>query len=146
MLHTMMNHSSSFLHSINHLFELQSLSQIHMWLSFCLCEFPSIVDFLMNHLSYSPLLLIRRGTSQFQFYFFFCYEPIWLAHCSKKMKLWRLPQIEGSNLMYRVPPLWPTYIRWKEDNICQSTPYKSEVLWRTCCTTHWELDENLKGT
>jgi hypothetical protein len=26
------------------------------------------------------------------------------------MKLWRLLQIEGSILKYRVPPLWPTYI------------------------------------
>lgn len=32
---------------INQLFELQSLSQIHMW-----SEFPSKVDFLMNELSY----------------------------------------------------------------------------------------------
>jgi len=30
------------------------------------------------------------------------------------MKLRRLPNIEGSILKYRVPPLWPTYIgeRW----------------------------------
>jgi len=28
----------------------------------------------------------------------------------KKMKLWRLLQMQGSILNYRVPPLWPTYI------------------------------------
>jgi len=37
----------------------------------------------------------------------------------------------------------------KEDNICQSIWDKSEVLWRTCWGTHWELVEhieNLMGT
>jgi len=28
----------------------------------------------------------------------------------RKIKLWRLPKIEGSILKYRVPPLLPTYI------------------------------------
>jgi hypothetical protein len=27
-----------------------------------------------------------------------------------KKKLWKLPQIEGYILKYKVPPLWPTYI------------------------------------
>jgi hypothetical protein len=40
----------------------------------------------------------------------FCNEPIWLAHHSTKLKLWRLPRIKGYILKYRVPPLWPTYI------------------------------------
>jgi hypothetical protein len=39
-----------------------------------------------------------------------CNEPIWLANHSKRLKLWRLLEIEGSILKYRVPPLWPTYI------------------------------------
>jgi len=43
------------------------------------------------------------------------------------------PTIEGSILEYRVLPLWPTYIYWKEDNICQSIwDDKSQLLWRTC--------------
>jgi hypothetical protein len=38
-------------------------------------------------------------------------QPIWLAHCSpNKKKLWRFLKIEGSVLMYIVPPLGPTYI------------------------------------
>jgi hypothetical protein len=59
------------------------------------------------------------------------------------MKLWTLPKIEPSILRYRVPPLWPTYISEKEDNICQSIWHKSEVLWRTCWGTHWELGEHI---
>jgi hypothetical protein len=44
--------------------------------------------------------------------------------------------------IYISPPLWPSYIGEKEDNICQSTWDKSEVLWRTCLGTHWELGEH----
>jgi hypothetical protein len=33
-----------------------------------------------------------------------------MADCSKKMKLWSLLKIEGSVLMYVVPPLQPNYI------------------------------------
>ncbi len=65
------------------------------------------------------------------------------------MKLWRLSNIEGSILKYRVPPLWPAYIGEKENTICQSIWDKSEVLRRTCWGTHWELGEhigNLMGT
>jgi hypothetical protein len=68
---------------------------------------------------------------------YFCNETIWLAHHSKKMKVWGLLKIEGSILNYRVHPLLPTYIGEKEDNICQSIWYKSEVLWKTCWGTHW---------
>jgi hypothetical protein len=41
------------------------------------------------------------------------------------------------------PPLWPTYIYIGKRRI------KSEVLWRICLGTNWELGErieNLKGT
>jgi hypothetical protein len=61
------------------------------------------------------------------------------------MKLWRLHQIEGFILKDWVPPLWPTYKGWKEDNICQSIWDKSEVLWRTCWGTYWEPVGNLNG-
>ncbi len=60
------------------------------------------------HLTYSPLLFMRWGASQV--WIFFGNEPIWLAHYSKKMKLWRLPKIEVSILKHRVPPQRPTYI------------------------------------
>jgi len=32
---------------------------------------------------------------------------------------------------------------FSEDNICQSIWDKSEVLWRTCGKTHWELGEHI---
>jgi hypothetical protein len=58
------------------------------------------------------------------------------------MKLWRLSKIEACILKFRNPHLWPTYIgRRKEDNICKSILDKSEVLWRTCWVTQWELGE-----
>jgi hypothetical protein len=60
----------------------------------------------------------------------------------KKMKLWRLPKIEGPILKYRVPPIWLTYI----DEMSQSIWDKSEALWRTCWGTHWELKRNIVGT
>ncbi len=48
-------------------------------------------------------------SSNYPFFFFF--QQVNLIGLSlKKMKLWRVPKIEGSLLMYRVPPHWPTYI------------------------------------
>ncbi len=41
-------------------------------------------------------------------------------------------------MKYRVPPPLAHLYRWKEDNICQSIWYKSEVLWKPCWGTHWE--------
>jgi hypothetical protein len=76
----------------------------------------------------------------------FCNEPIWLAHHPKRLKLWRLPKIKVYISKYRVPPLWPTYIGEKEDNICQTIWDKSEVLWRTCWGTHWEFKGNIMRT
>jgi len=34
----------------------------------------------------------------------------------------------------------------KEDNNCQSIWDKSEVLWRTCLGTDWELESNIVRT
>jgi len=96
-------------------------------------------------LPYSPLLLIRWSSSQVQF-FLSCNEPIWLPLHSTKLKQWRLPRIKGYILKYRVPPLWPTYIGEKENNICQSIWGKSEVLWRTYWGIYWEPDGNLLQT
>ncbi len=71
------------------------------------------------HLTYSPLLFIRWEYLSSSIYFF-CNKPIWLAHHSKKMELWRLPRVRGSNLkFFLLLPLAQVY-RWKEDNICQS--------------------------
>jgi len=60
----------------------------------------------------------------------------------RKMKLLRLPKIEGSILKSRVPPPFAHLYRWKEDNIFPSTWDQSEVLWRTCWGTHWKPDVN----
>ncbi len=52
-----------------------------------------------------------------RFNFCCCNEPIWLAHHSKKLKLWSLPKKEGSILKYRVPPIWPTYLSMKQGSL-----------------------------
>jgi hypothetical protein len=43
---------------------------------------------------------------------FFGNKPIWLHH-STKMKLWKLPKIEGFLLKYGVPSVWPSYLIYK---------------------------------
>jgi len=57
------------------------------------------------HLSYSldevPLKFILL---------YFSNEPISLAHCSKRIKLYRLLKVEGSVVTYTVPPFQTTYI------------------------------------
>ncbi len=56
------------------------------------------------------ILFIRWGASPSSiFSFYFCNEPIWLAHHSKKKKLWRLLKTEGYILKHRVHFLWGTY-------------------------------------
>ncbi len=59
----------------------------------------------------------KWGASQVQF-FSFQWEKKKIGPSLKKMKLWRLPKIEGSILKYRVPPLWPTYLSMKQGNLC----------------------------
>jgi hypothetical protein len=56
-------------------------------------------------------------------------------------------------LMYRVPPLWPTYIGERRTTFAKSIWDESEVLWRTCWGhignlkgTHWEIKGNILGT
>jgi hypothetical protein len=70
------------------------------------------------------------------------------------MKLQRLPNIEGSILKYRVPPLWPTYIgeRWRTF----AKAYGIKVGWcygehvgeqiENFRGTHWKLKRNIVGT
>jgi hypothetical protein len=51
-----------------------------------------------------------------------------LGHDSKrKIKLWRLPEIEGSILKYRVPPLWPTYISERRTTFDKAYGYGIKV-------------------
>jgi hypothetical protein len=72
----------------------------------------------------------------------------------KKVKLWRLPKKKV--LFWSIEflsPLWPTHIRWKEDN---NLPKHMGLKWgamenmlgNTLGTwaTYWEPIENLKGT
>jgi hypothetical protein len=58
------------------------------------------------------------------------------------MKLWRLSKIEGCILKYRIPHLWPTYIGERRITFAKKSIWdKSEVLWRTCWVTQWELGD-----
>jgi hypothetical protein len=69
---------------------------------------------------------------------FFGNKPISLAYHSKINTMeasqnWRFYfEVQSTILLAQV-------YGWKEDNICQSIWDKSEVLWRTCWGTHWEL-------
>ncbi len=97
--------------------------------------------FSIKMLPYSPLLLIKWGSSQVHF-FLFCNEPIWLAHHLTKLKLWRLPKIKGYILKYRVPPLWSTYIGER-----RTTFAKAYGIIVKCYGKHiGENIENLMGT
>jgi hypothetical protein len=62
----------------------------------------------------------------------------------KKKELWRLPKIEGSILKYRSSSPLAHLHRWKDNNICHPWD-ESEVLWRTCWGTHWELEEHIRN-
>jgi len=77
-------------------------------------------------------------------------KPIWLAHCSKKMKLCRLLKIEGSILMYIVLPLGSTYIgeSAKAYGLKVKCLYMENMLGNTLWTwgTLWEPIRNLKRT
>ncbi len=75
------------------------------------------------------------------FIFFFFNEPIWLAHHSKQVKLWRFLKSKCSIMKHRVQAPPAQVYRWKEDNICQSIWDKSEVLWRK----YWEHDGKPQG-
>jgi hypothetical protein len=45
----------------------------------------------------------------------------------KKLKLWRLPQTEGSILKFIVPPLWPRYLGERRTPF--SKAYGIKVRW-----------------
>ncbi len=108
----------------------------------------------IKSLSYSCLVLIRWGASQLDFLIFI--EKISLAHHSKKLKLWRLPKLEGSILKCRVPPLWPSYIGERRTTFAKA--YGIKVRWygehvgehignlETMLGIQWEHIRNTLGT
>jgi hypothetical protein len=55
-----------------------------------------------------------------------CLASLIFSFCKlTKMKLWRLPTIEGAILKYRVPPLWPTYIGERRTTLAKA--YKEQL-------------------
>jgi hypothetical protein len=107
-------------------------------------------------LSYLGLLLIRWGASQVELFFF--NEPIWLAHHSKKLKLWRLPKIERFYFeVYTSSSLAHLY-GWKEDKFVKAygikvRSYEEHVgehignlvnILGTWWEPHWKLGKNEK--
>jgi hypothetical protein len=89
--------------------------------------------------SYSHLLLIRWGASQVLFiiYLFISQQANLIGPLLKKK--FKKSNYGGSILKYWVPPLWPTYIGDRTTRFAKAYGIKSEVLWRTCWGTHWEL-------
>ncbi len=59
----------------------------------------------------------------------FCNEPIWLAHHSKNLKLWKLPKMQVSILNYRVPSLWPNYIGERRVTFAKTYGRKVRCYW-----------------
>jgi hypothetical protein len=53
-------------------------------------------------------------------FFFFCNEPIWLAHRKKKLKLWRLPKIEDSMEWWSASPPLAHLYRWERQDFGQN--------------------------
>jgi hypothetical protein len=101
----------------------------------------------------SPLLLIRWGASQVQFYYYYCNQPIWLAHHSNKMKLRRLRKIGGSTLKYKVPLLGPSCIGEMTTTFAKAHGIKVRCYWKhvgehigNLMGTHWDLEGNRLGT
>ncbi len=92
----------------------------------------------------SPLLFITWGASQFLFFYFS--QQTHLTVPSLKSN----EAMEASQNRTFCFEVWSSFplahlYRWKEDNICQSIGSKSEVLWRTCWETHWELGERIEN-
>jgi hypothetical protein len=105
---------------------------------------------------YILILLISWDESQVQllsFFFFFCSEPIWLAHCKKTWNYWRLPKIEdsmerwsaspfGSPLWVRRGGLWALHMGLKRGAIGNTLGEHIGNL----MGTHWVLEGNMLGT
>jgi hypothetical protein len=87
--------------------------------------------------------------------FFFCNEPIWLAHSKKKLKLWRLAHYRKFYGKMECLPLWPTYIGVKGRTLRQiimrcysehpwGTHWKLREHIENLLGTHWEVEKTLK--
>jgi hypothetical protein len=72
---------------------------------------------------------------------------------STTSQLWRLPKIEGSNLNYFDPPLWPRYIGERRTTFAKAYGIKVRCYGEhvgehigNLMRTHWELKRNIVGT
>jgi hypothetical protein len=75
---------------------------------------------------------------------------------TQKKKLWRLPEIEGSILKYRVSPLWPNYTGERRKTFAKAYGIKVRCYGeyvgqhngnlRNLIGTHWEHSGNTLGT
>lgn len=74
---------------------------------------------------------------------FFFNETIWLAHCPKRINLWRFPNIEDSILKYVFHYHWLTY-----RGEMRITFVIGNMLWNTLrnWVIYWEPIWNLMGT
>jgi hypothetical protein len=55
------------------------------------------------------------------------------------MKLWRLPKIKGFILIYRIHPLWPTYINERKTTLTKAYGIKMKCYWEFLGGTHQKL-------
>ncbi len=76
--------------------------------------------------------------------------PIHALHCyvqiPKKMKLWRLFKIEGSVLIYVVPPLGPTYIGERKTTFAKTHGLEMRCLYEKHVGEHIVNLGNISGT
>jgi hypothetical protein len=91
------------------------------------------------------LILISSGclTSP-TFFFFFCNKIFWLAHCKKKLKLWRPPQNRRFYWKLEYLPLWPTYTSEKGRTLGKTYGIKARCYWEHIGNLG-NIFENLKG-
>jgi len=90
------------------------------------------------------------------FNFFFLATSQFDSPITKKMKPWKLSEIEGSVLKYKVHPFWRSYIgecrttfakRYGIKVRCYEEHVEEHIgNLRNILGTHWELEGNLVGT
>ncbi len=81
--------------------------------------------------------------------FWFCNEPIWLAHHSKKWSYRGSPKIKGCILKYRVPLLLPTYTGETKTTFAKAYGIKVKCYGEhvgNLMGTHWEFKGDIVGT
>jgi len=107
-------------------------------------EFPSSNVFLGYLFCFISISWGCLTSSTFLLFFFFCNEPIWLAHSKKKLKLWRLPHRRFYGKMECLP-LWPTYIGAKGRTLGKTFGIKARCYWEHPWGTHWELRKHTRN-